>query len=490
MLSQVKQQMGRIMMSDKKTLNAILRNDLGLFIQKIFQTVSQGSVYLHSWHIDAIAYVLTECMNGNIQRLVINLPPRYMKSISVSVAFTAFLLGHKPTSKIICASYTQDLSEKHAADTRMAMESNWYHDVFPHTSLSVKKNTKSEFVTNQNGFRLATSVGGSLTGRGGNFIIIDDPHKADELLSDTKREKVLNWFDQTASTRLDDKKNGAIIVIQQRLHQADLAGYLIDKKHWYHLNLPVIAEKDEKIQIGPNKFHHRKCDEILHPERESMKELDQLKLEMGEYAFAGQYQQRPSPIGGGIVKWSWFKTYYKLKNKMHTAHIIQSWDVATTAEKYSDYTVCITAYAMDHNLYIVDIHRAKYEFPKLRDLIFKMANKYNATDVMIEAAGAGQHLIQQIQEDIKSMQYIPFSLSWSKPKEDKATRLMAEASEIERGRVFLPKSAKWLEVFQTELLNFPNGLHDDQVDSLTLLLQWDRVRYRYKKSSSPFVIYS
>lgn len=466
--------------TQQDALNAIIRNDLGMFIRRAFMTVSPGDEYLHNWHIEAIAHVLMECMRGNITRLIITIPPRYMKSICASVAFPAFLLGHDPSRKIICASYAQGLSLKHAADTRLVIESDWYRKAFPQMSLSIKKNTQSEFYTQMNGARIATSVGGTLTGLGGNFIIIDDAHKSDEVLSDIKRDQAINWFNQCASTRLDNKQKGVIIVIMQRLHQADLAGHLIDKGGWHHLNIPAIAEMASDIQIGIDKFHHRHCDDVLHPERESMQELEQRKLEMGSYAFASQYQQRPSPLGGGLVKLSWFRTYQKLKHPMHTEHIVQSWDIATTANKHSDWTVCTTWYAMAGKLYLVHVLREKYEFPQLKNKVFEMAKKYSATDVLIESVGAGQALRQQIEHACNQMAQKPFKLHWETPKEDKATRFMAETPEIEAGRVYLPESALWLEEFQRELLNFPNGLHDDQVDSLTLFLRWDRARYRYK----------
>ncbi len=467
-----------------KEFNSLLRNDLLSFIRRAFHTVSPGVEFLDNWHINAIAYALERCIEGDINRLVISLPPRYLKSLCVTVALPAFLLGRDPTAKIICASYSKELGLKHAADSQMVMESDWYRRAFPGTANTLKKVTQSELVTEKNGFRLAASVGGTLTGRGGNLLVIDDPHKADEVHSDTKRKAVIDWFEQTAATRLDDKEKGVVIIIHQRLHQADLAGSQLEKGYWHHLNLPAIAEEDSEIPIGPDEYFYRKCDDVLHPERHSLEHLMQIKLEMGEYAFAAQYQQRPSPLGGGLVKWSWFKTWHTLKHRMHAEHVVQSWDTATTANEHSDWTVCTTWYVMDGNLYLVDLHRAKYEFPQLKSKVFEMARKFQATDVVIEAVSAGQALLQQIQEESRHMATKPFLLHWSNPRLDKATRLMGETSEIEAGRVYLPESADWLEEFQRELLNFPNGVHDDQVDSLTQFLRWDRRNYRFRRHSA------
>jgi predicted phage terminase large subunit-like protein len=471
-----------------KKLNTLLRHDLLSFIRKAFHTVSPGVEFLDNWHINAIAYALERCIQGDTNRLVISLPPRYLKSLCVTVALPAFLLGRDPTARIICASYSKELGQKHASDSQMVMESDWYRRAFPGTANTLKKVTQSELVTEKNGFRLAASVGGTLTGRGGNLLIIDDPHKADEAHSDTKRKAVIDWFEHTAATRLDDKEKGIVIIIHQRLHQADLAGSQLEKGYWHHLNLPAIAEEDCEIPIGPDEYFYRQCDDVLHPERHSLEHLMQIKLEMGDYAFASQYQQRPSPLGGGLVKWSWFRTYPFLKHRMHAEYVVQSWDTATTAGERSDWSVCTTWYCMEGNLYLVDLHRAKYEFPELKNKVFELANKFQATDVVIEAVGAGRALHQQIEHELRHMSERQFILRASNPKDDKPTRLMGETSEIEAGRVQLPKSAEWLDEFQRELLNFPNGVHDDQVDSLTQLLRWDRRFYRYQSQVSAMFV--
>ena len=293
-------------MNEQKVLNALLRENLNAFIRKTFETVSTGDTFSANWHLEAIAYHLMLCEMGKIRRLLITLPPRSLKSISASVAFVAWVLGHDPTRKIICASYASDLAVKHSFDTRIVMGSAWYQRCFPHARLNPNKNTQHEFTTMKLGYRLATSVGGTLTGRGGNLIIVDDPHKSDEVESDIKREAVINWFRNTLVTRLNDKQSDVIIVIQQRLHEADLAGYLLEAGGWTHLNLPAIAEEDMSILVGPDKYHHRKEGDVLHPDKEPLESLNQLQEDMGSYAFAAQYQQRPAPLGGGMLKWECF----------------------------------------------------------------------------------------------------------------------------------------------------------------------------------------
>lgn len=345
-------------MKQKQLLNALLRNDLSAFTRKVFDTVSTGDTFSDNWHLQAIAYHLEGCAVGNIKRLIITLPPRSLKSISASVAFPAWLLGHDPTSNIICVSYASELAMKHSFDTRTVLEADWYLECFPQSRINPNKNTQSEFMTTKLGFRLATSVGGSLTGRGGDLVIIDDPHKSDEVNSDTKREHVINWYRNTLVSRLNNKQTGVIIVIQQRLHEGDLAGHLLDTGEWTHLNLPAIAEEDMSIPIGPGKSYQRKVGDVLHPDKEPVAVLEKLRAEMGSYDFAAQYQQRPAPLGGGIIKWNWFKRRYtKPPVKQECDWVIQSWDTASSTGQMNDYSVCTTGLMRNGKCYLLDVLR-------------------------------------------------------------------------------------------------------------------------------------
>jgi hypothetical protein len=191
-----------------------------------------------------VTSALEACRRGEITRLIINQPPRSLKSLSASVAFPAYLLGHDPCAQIICASYGQDLANKHAMDCRTIMSSSWYQSLFPRTRLSTQRQALQEFITTQQGFRLATSVGGVLTGRGSNFIIIDDALKPDEALSDTSRKAANERFDHTLYSRLNDKRKGCIILIMQRLHEDDLAGHVLGLEPWTVIRFPAIAEED------------------------------------------------------------------------------------------------------------------------------------------------------------------------------------------------------------------------------------------------------
>ncbi len=464
------------MANERALLTALLRTDLTAFIQKTFSTVAPGKTYHHNWHVEAIAFYLERCLAGDIRRLVITVPPRHLKSISATVAFPAWALGQDPSLRIIAVSYAQELALKHALDCRAVIKAPWYQEIFPQTRIDPRKDTQAELMMTKRGFRLATSVDGTLTGRGGNIIIIDDPHKPDEALSDLHRQRVIGWYRNTLLSRLDDKSKDIVIVIQQRLHEEDLAGYLIAQPDTYHLNLPAIAEFEEEIQIGINgltecdEIYTRMSDEPLHAAREDRATLKRIKAEVGSYVFAAQYQQRPTPLDGGIVKWPWFRFYDEVPKRQDGDQAIQSWDTALTATEASDYSVCTTWLIRDKTYYLLDVFRRRLEYPELKRS-FKQQRELHWPDaILVEDKGSGTALIQELREEYDLW---PIAVQ---PDADKATRMMTQTSLIEAGQVLLPKEAPWLADFQHELVTFPNGRHDDQVDSVSQFLNWAKKR--------------
>ena len=453
--------------SNRDLLQTILRQDLTAFTQRSFQTVVPGQSYLSNWHIDAITYQLERCRRREIRRLIITLPPRNLKSICASVAFPAFALGHDPSLRIVCASYSQELAAKHARDFRTVLESAWYQQIFPGTQIDQRKNTEGEIQTTAQGYRLSTSVGGTLTGRGGNLILIDDPMKPAERMSKAKRDAVAEWYDSTLTSRLDSKTEDAIILIMQRLHVDDLVGHLLEKdESWVHLNLPAIAEEDEKIPLGNGRFHRRKAGDLLHPERETQEVLEELKAAMGSQAFSAQYQQAPIPAGGALIKGVWFRTYAHRPDPIEGDRIIQSWDTGTKAGEGNDYSVCTTWLMRGKNYYLLDVFRKRLEYPDLRRAILSQAAAYKPTAVLIEDAGTGAPLVMDLRREGR-LRPIPI-----RPERDKVVRLEAQSAVIEAGHVLLPAKAPWLDEFRSEILAFPHGRYDDQVDSVSQFLGW------------------
>jgi predicted phage terminase large subunit-like protein len=459
----------RELLAADRALLHFLRTDFTVFLEKTFYTVSPGQIFHPNWHLDAISYALQRVVRGETKRLIILVPPRNLKSIAASVALPAYLLGQDPTQRLICVSYSSDLANKHARDCRAVMMAPWYQAVFPRTRLDPSKNAEAEFATTQRGFRLSTSTGGTLTGRGGNVLIIDDPLKPADAHSDLRRQDCQKWFTNTLLSRLDDKVHGAIIVVMQRLHLDDLAGYLMAQGGWEVLILPAIAETPQIIPVGPGRVHHRSMGEVLHPARESLAVLDQLRAEMGSYDFSAQYQQAPVPSGGNMIRWEWFGIV-KDPPVREGSFLVQSWDTASTTSELADYSVGITA-RLDKtgDVTILDMVRGRWGFPDLLREVQKAHDCHRPRSILIEDHGSGIGLIQTLRD-----RRLP--LIAIKPTGDKVMRMHPHTATLEAGKVFVKAGAPWIDDFRTEVLAFPHGRHDDQVDALSQLMTWDAER--------------
>jgi predicted phage terminase large subunit-like protein len=449
----------------------ILRNDLTSFIERSFSELNPETTFVPGLYIELIASALEKCRTGRTKRLIINLPPRTLKSHAASVCFPAWLLGHCPSKQIICASYGQDLAEKHARDCRTLMNSAFYRDVFPGALLSPDKQSVNDFMTTSQGCRLATSVGGPLTGRGAEVIIIDDVMKPDDAVSDTRRRAANDWFFNTLMSRLNGKADGVIIIVMQRLHQEDLVGEVLERDEWEVLSLPAIAEQDEMYLIESpfgNSVYVRKADEALHPERDSVETYRAIRETIGEYPFQSQYQQNPTTREGGLIKRAWIK--YCESNDWPKAfdYLLQSWDTANKSGERNDYSVCTTWGTLNGNFYLIDVFRKRLIFPKLRHAVLEQFRKYDVEKVLIEDKGSGSSLIQELKYgEIWCLDaYTPSQGC------DKQMRLDAQSIKFESGRVYLPTQAPWLEEYVRELTGFPGSKYDDQVDSTSQALEF------------------
>ena len=381
--------------------DAILRSDLGYFAERCFCELNPQAAFAMNWHIEVIAAKLAAVREGKIRRLIINLPPRHLKSLLASIAFPAWCLGHDPSAQILSVSYGQDLADKLARDCRSIMTSAWYRRIFP-TRLAPHRQAVQEFITTAQGYRLATSNGGVLTGRGADIILIDDPLKPEEALSEAQRQAANEWFDHTLYSRLNDKRHGAIVIIMQRLHEDDLVGHVLGQEPWEVVCFPAIAEADEIHEIetiwGPRCFERRQG-ELVHPEREPLDTLDRIRRTVGEYNFAGQYQQSPAPLGGGLVKAEWFKRYRANERPESFERIVQSWDTANKATELSDFSVCTTWGVKGKDLFLLGVFRRRLEYPALKRAVREQQSLFAANEVLIEDKASGTQLIQELITD-------------------------------------------------------------------------------------------
>lgn len=454
-------------MTPEAVFHALLRTHLSYFIQKTFQTIGSGQ-YVHNWHIDAIAHELSLCGPGEAHRLLITQPPRSLKSISTSVAYVAWMLGRDPSLKFACVSYSQDLAVEFSRQFRKVIESTWYREVFP--GVRFERINDTECKTTAGGGRLATSIGGTLTGLGASIIIIDDPMKAEDAQSEAVRAKVIDWFSGTLTTRINDKRKGSVVIVMQRLHEDDLAGHVLRSGDFRHLDLPAIAIDDQDIAIGDGKVHHRKVGEALQPVREPLEVLERLRKDLGDLRFSAQYQQRPVPLEGNLIKREWFRTYDTVPTGSGV-QVIQSWDIATSTRDVADYSVCVTVAKQGRRLFVVDVFRDRLNYPNLKRKVVDLARDHGTQSLLIEKAGPGDPLVQELRTSPEAGCPTPIGIP---PSGDKLVRMEAASSMIEGGDVFLPSDAPWLAGFLNELLAFPNGRHDDQVDAFSQLLNWVR----------------
>jgi hypothetical protein len=388
----------------RRLFQALLRTDFRAFVRKSFATLSPGQTFIASWHIEAIAWKLDQVRRGEIRRLIINMPPRSLKSIAASVAFPAFVLGLDPSRRIICVSYSGELAKKHSNDFRALLETPWYRDVFPNARIG-SKDSETEIELTSRGYRLATSVGGTLTGRGGDLIIIDDPLKPDDAMSEIKRTGANQWFTNTLLSRLDDKRTGAIVIVMQRVHVDDLTGFVLDQSdEWDVLNLPAIADVETVVSTWQGGEYRRLLGDVLSPEREPLAILNMLKLQIGSDAFSAQYQQMPAPPGGAMIKRHWIRRYDQLPPEPQRATVLQSWDTASKGGPQNDYSVCTTwIITKDRKWYLAHVWRDRVDYPALKASVVSLAREWRPHRVLVEDSSAGTALVQELRSSISGI---------------------------------------------------------------------------------------
>lgn len=449
----------------RRIVDDLCRRDFRSFAIRAFPVLESGLLVLAP-HIGIICRLLERIFHGDVRRALVCIPPRYLKTYLISIAYTAWLLGKDPRTRIICASYAAPLAEKFSADTLRLMRSPLYRRLFPRTILDPKQQSKTEIGTTAGGYRLATSVGGTVTGRGADLIVVDDALKASEAHSPTAREACIHWFNSTIHSRFDHPKKGKVIVVAQRLHAEDLPGHLIATGGWEELILPAINPKQQIFDIVEGGLKARfDAGRILQRSRHDIEDLEQLRKEMGEHDFEAQFNQRPLPPGGATFKNAWVKRYEKVPGPAKVEAVIQSWDTAYEGDETNAFTVCTTWAKCPDGYHLLDVWRDRPNFPDLVKQVKVLKEKWKAKLVIVEKKASGISLIQTLCE-----KGTPMWLMWSEPEKGKVERAQQQTVKFEQGRVWLPTEASWLAPYEAELFQFPHGKFDDQVDSTVQLL--------------------
>ena len=453
-----------------------MRRSLKEFTKSCWPTIEPGREFFDNWHIDAISEHLQAVVEGDIKRLIINIPPRHMKSISVAVALPAWAWTIQPEKRFLFASYAASLSVRDSVKCRRLITSRWYQNHFGDGfTLTGDQNQKQRFENDKTGQRIATSVDGALTGEGGDIIVIDDPHNVREAESSAVREGVLDWWDQAMQTRLNDPKTGAFILIMQRVHENDLTGHILANEHeeWDHLCLPARYEIGHPTPPRSRLYFtdpRTKEGELLWPDRLDEGTLMKLERSLGAYASAGQLQQRPMPKGGGILRAEWWVPWDG-DDLPDIEYVIQSWDTAFSTKEKSSYSARTTwgvfRKAGQVNAIVLDMWYDRVTYPELRRIAQDSYYEYEPDAVLIEKKASGQSLLQDLR-----MAGIPV-LEYS-PDRDKEARAHASSALLEDGRIWFPSNKKWAKNLIDICAAFPAGDNDDIVDTCTQA--WLRLR--------------
>ena len=459
------------------------------FVRQAWHVMEPGVEFVESWHIRSICEHLEAISEGDIKRLLINIPPRHSKSTIVSVAWPMWEWIAQPEQKFLCASYSGNLSIRDNLKARRLVQSPWYQERWGHLfELSGDQNAKQRFENNRTGYRLATSVGGTATGEGGSRLVLDDPHGAQDAQSEAMRQNALEWFDMVWSTRLNTPRDDAMVTVMQRLHEKDISGHILDIGGWEHVCIPAEWDGVRRSTSLGGYDPRTKKGELICPARFGQDEIDRLKQLLGAYGTAGQLQQDPAPAEGGLLGVKHFKLWPSARRRPALEFVLQSYDCAYTEKTTGDPTACtvwgVFTWDGQRCAMLLDAWDDYLGYPALRArALDDYAAEYGADNspgtglpiagrrpdrVLIEAKASGQSLIQDLK--LANVPVLPYNPG----NADKVARAHQAAPTLELGMLWVPESSKtpgqpvtWAQPFLKQLERFPVAAHDDYVDTFT-----------------------
>lgn len=469
--------------------------------------IEPASEYVPGWHIDAISDHLEAVTRGWIRNLIINIPPRHMKSLQVAVLWPTWAWTWQPETRWLFSSYAEKLAIRDSVKSRRLINSPWYQARWGHVfRLTGDQNEKMRFENNKTGYRIATSVGGSATGEGGDVVVVDDPHKTQEAESETIREGVVQWWDETMSTRLNNPKTGAKVIVMQRVHELDLTGHVLEKmgqggESYEHLCLP--AEYEPKTYVTGIGFSDPRTEpgELLWPERFDQEAIQSLKVTLGSRATAGQLQQRPAPADGDIFKKAWWRFWLPVGIsappvivKMADGSLfecpqitipdleeeIQSWDMTFSDTKTSAFVVGQAWGRRGADKFLLDQLRERLDFPATLRAFQKFTQRHPRTATkLVENKANGPAVIQTLRNKISGIVAI-------NPRGDKVARAHGVSPQAEAGNVYLPHPGltSWVSEFIENTAAFPNAAFKDEIDAMTQALARLMVNERNRQRPS------
>lgn len=464
------------------------------FVYQAWPLVEPTMPLRPGWHLDAICDHLQAVSDGGIRRLLINIPPGLGKSLLVSVLWPSWVWARNPGWRSIFSSYSHDLVVRDAVRARNLMMETWFQEAFVEGrwQFSDDMNRKDMYTNTRTGRRISLSVGSQATGFRGNCIAIDDPLNAKDAPSKVKRDACLFWFDQVMQTRVDDPSRDSFVVIMQRLHEEDLSGHILARGGYEHLCLPAefVGERKcvtyfkrpdgtkEKLFEDPR----TREGEVLFPALHPQEILDARKKELGSVGYAGQFGQSPGAAEGGLFKYAWWRFWKhegtkpgnaprprqcwqgeaKILPKFH--QIIGSLDAAFKETEESDYVVFTVWGIYGVEKYLLDIVRGRMDFSKTQKTFIELAKKHpQCRKWLVEDKANGPAIVTSLKAIIPGI--VPVT-----PEGGKEARAAVMQPFVEAGQVYLPDGAPWVQDYVDEFAVFPNGKHDDQIDSSTQMV--------------------
>jgi len=461
----------RLLLADR------LASDFAAFAKKAWTILYPTRALIWSWHYDYLCEILTLIKDRKILRLIINIPPRTLKSTLITILYPLWLWLSEPEHNFLTASYSLDLSSEHSVMRRSLLQSAWFQRLFGERfQLSGDRNQVAQYVNNRRGQMIATSVGATAMGRGCDTAILDDPISADQSISDAERMTANNWIDATLRSRLNDPSTGAIILVMQRLHELDPTGFLLEQEPgtWTHVRVPLEAEEDETWTFPiSGKVVERRVGTILMPERFPQSTVEQLRSR--RLVFAGQYQQRPAPVEGNLIKRSEIRYYGGIDPRTGQSdeklpetfdRKIISVDCAFKDLATSDYVAIGVIGIKGRKRFMPNIINAHLDASATEAEIRRQRDTHRPIcAVLVEDKANGPAVIQRLKVNIPGVIEI-------NPQGGKTARMFAAAPEFQAGDWFLSRNAAWTEPFIEQITTFPIGRYDDMADMMSQASAW------------------
>jgi predicted phage terminase large subunit-like protein len=445
----------------KSEMASVLRTDFLAFARMAIYE-NEGTKVSRDHYLEVIASKLMDFADGKTKRILVNLPPRHLKTQLGSVCLAAWVLAHKPNTKIMVVAYSEELAEQIARSIRSILQADWFKKIFETRIAKGHAKTKN-FGTNAGGALYAASIDGSVTGFGADVIIVDDPHNIADAGYPEQLERTIERFDTIIMSRLNNRKKGRVIVIAHRIHDNDLSAHLLASGGWTHVVLPVIATRDQTYHTAYGPWHRHKGT-LLQPDADDLDEVEKLRAKLVNPSFDLLYQQDADGQALPSIAAKHFPSY-RSDNLRKLPHVI-SIDAGTDkGDTLSFSVILVVAYDGD-KYYIVDEYRARCDYHELGRMVRRFGKRYRQSPILIERAANGPALLSELTRRQRKRVY------GITPRRSKAARFRPHLDKILAGRVQLLLDEPFRSYFVQEFVEFPHGRHTDQVDAFSQAMAW------------------